>query len=518
MKKRMKLAMLACTASLAITNFSVQASDTYVLKNVPSGDEDKQRIYEVLSKYTFPNILNPTNQQKFKDKYKSKAIIDTYKTKSTEFAFVTQALKDIAPSIEIIPMTKSLYELIAYTYLVENNKLSIKGKEIMYNGKKQKPITTTFNPEYAFNEDTKDDEKTITAGCANLAQMLKNTFWLVNDYAQQYIDKEDALDTLLKKFNKREIDQKIHEAQGAHSLLIAALQQDPNYQYGCSPELDKSSDEYKQMIKTARDELGEKWNNLYCRRAALLIVNDKFNDYNKTHKAKNKHYETQKQLSDAATMAYKFITNMINYEKASDKYILYRSGDDLPDYATHISRTICYSDGLFAGMLDDGGCALDISWSKRMQNADGKSYLQRVELDRTELLEGKVPVFIPPMPPLGATVGIGEVHHVRSKVLVVPEKKHTVYRNDGSPLTDDAPDLQALDIAESNFLYFPEDNPEYYLPHPAKLKYKTNRSIDDKGWREAATQIKNKNEQYEMIKKLCNDTKFVNKDGSDYVK
>ena len=75
------------------------------------------------------------------------------------------------------------------------------------------------------------------------------------------------------------------------------------------------------------------------------------------------------------------------------------------------------------------------------------------------------------MPFIVATLGMGETHHPRSKVAVMPQcNKHIVTETDGKLRIKDITDTLALGIAESNFSYDPEDNPEYYLSDPTTLE------------------------------------------------
>ena len=491
-----KKAMLLLASGLTITNFSVEASETYVLQGVPNDDQIKNDVFTFLSKNTFPSILNPNNQKDFINTYKDRTIQDTYRTKEAERQFIKNEISKIVPSATVIPITKSLYELIAYTFFVEKKKLDILDGTVVYKGaSKTVSIMKLFNPELAFTAETPKEKKTITGGCANLMGSLKNTFWLVNDYALEYVNKEDSLKSLLNKFKHRSIDQLIHEVQGAHSLLIAGLQQDEGYAYGASSELTKDSSEYQ----TALDKLDNEASTPEARQEMRKLLDEKFNEYNKKHKAKNVHYANQQQLLQATEALYNFIQNMIDYEKKSDKYILYRGGDSL-DWKTHTYRLISYSDGLFAGMLDDGGCAIDIAWRNRITKADGNSYMQRLELERSDLLNKDIAVFIPPVLPLVATVGMGETHHPRSKIIVV----FYTMTNKGFSVNH-----LAMGTAESIYEFTQNNTPEYYMD-------KVIISLRDESDIDKIIQKSLPQYKYEIskIQYLCENTKFINEDGT----
>ena len=326
---------------------------------------------------------------------------------------------------------------------------------------------------------------------------LGDTFWLVNDYALQYVDekgvKEDALKTLLDKFQTRDVDQQIHERCDRHSLLVAALQQDKNYEYGNKW---KVSEKDIRVILLAEEHPDDPKIQKTCRDVLEKSI------------SKKTRYSSKEQRVKANNDAYQFISNLVKYEKQSEKYILYR-GEEPLDWKTATYKTICYSDGLFAGMLDPETWSLDISWNRRIRLGKG-SYLQRLELDRKSLLNGDYALFIPPASYLLATFGCGEIYHPRSKVMALPYMKIK-----GEICTDE----KALGInGETGLIFTPETTPEYFLSDPVRNeKFTGDNSVDDEEWKKRITGDVKKWKTMKKISDLCKGTLFVDVSGKNYI-
>ncbi|MBR1479859.1 MAG: hypothetical protein IJ599_03120 [Alphaproteobacteria bacterium] len=371
--------------------------------------------------------------------------------------------------------------------MIEKGKIIVDDEGIKYKGKNTKLVQDFFDP-------TKyDGDFSITERFKLFGSILCNTFWLVNDYAQQYVDdkgvKEDALKTLLDKFQNRNIDQQIHKSCDRHSLLIAALQKDKNYEYGDVVKTEGAIDGYLKILS--------------------LISPKRYEEYLLKQKNKNVHYSNKEQLVEANKTAYQFISNLVKYEKQSEKYILYRGGEGSLDWETATYKTICYSDGLFAGMLDPETWSLDISWNRRIRLGKG-SYLQRLELDRKSLLNGDYALFIPHANYLLATFGCGEIYHPRSKVMALPYMKIK-----GEICTDE----KALGInGETGLNFTPKTTPEYFLPEPVCDKNFTgDNSVDDEEWKKRITGDVKKWKTIRKISDLCKETSFIDVSGKNHI-
>ena len=280
MKSSIKKLVISLASALVFANFSVKASDTYVFRNVPLNKQGA--VYEFYSKYSFPGILNKENQDEFKKNYAGGGnSTKVFETKKGEFDFISKEIKNIkeCEKVETIPVTKSLYELIAYTCMIEKGKIIVDDEGIKYKEAEDTELVQDFFDPMSYNVSL-----SITERFKWFISGLGNTFWLVNEYAQQYVDekgvKEDALKTLLDKFQKRNVDQQIHERCDRHSLLVAALQQDKNYEYGNKLKFSKNDIEAILLAEKYPNnpEIQKStkiiWQNLDLRKRAIAAKSD----------------------------------------------------------------------------------------------------------------------------------------------------------------------------------------------------------------------------------------------------
>ena len=94
---------------------SVAVANVHSYEYVVNGESEE--AYEIISKYKFPSILDMDRQNEFKKRYPNCDIIETFSTKQSESQFIKRAINAVNQDAQIFAVTKSLYQLIAYTYM-----------------------------------------------------------------------------------------------------------------------------------------------------------------------------------------------------------------------------------------------------------------------------------------------------------------------------------------------------------------------------------------------------------------
>ena len=108
LNKHTQIALCLIT-TLTITN---TYSSEYIIKN--ASDENKEQIYEIVSKFRFPSILSKFTQEEFRTKYKNYNLVETFKTKEAEYNFLKTEINNIDKNAEVFAIPKSLYQFMVY--------------------------------------------------------------------------------------------------------------------------------------------------------------------------------------------------------------------------------------------------------------------------------------------------------------------------------------------------------------------------------------------------------------------
>ena len=122
MYKKSRIAFYS-VAAITVTN---TYSSECIIKN--ASDENKEQIYEIVSKFRFPSILSKFTQEEFRTKYKNYDLVETFVTEAAEYDFKKQEINKIDKNARLWNIPKSLYQLIVYDYfatLIMINQLMI---------------------------------------------------------------------------------------------------------------------------------------------------------------------------------------------------------------------------------------------------------------------------------------------------------------------------------------------------------------------------------------------------------
>ena len=357
LQKFNKLA-LCLTSAMTIT---AAYSNEYIVTN--ASEENKEQIYDIVSKFRFPSILSQFTQNEFKQKYQNHNLIDTFKTKEAEYNFLKTEINNIDKNAEVFAIPKSLYQFIVYDYFADT--ISSQKK------KKKKKIHLLLwsnlneqKKKFDLRKYAKANEKWgLTKACGYFMahDAIKDAFWKVNEHAKNLYMKHAG--------NTEEI---IHEIFDA-------------FQAG-----DKS-----------REGLLDAWN--LTQQQGILY---------KMHAEISRIETMVGQTSEEKRLALKkYTTNCIISEAQNSNYTLYHGGKlDNPNSEIANRMSICFSDGLFSGYIFDAGASAYVY-------SASPNKLWKLELDRNDLLNGKYPIFIPPAFHLLSAAGNGELFHARTKVV-----------------------------------------------------------------------------------------------------
>ena len=352
-KKIMKI-ITQITSALIITG-TTNASE-YIIKDYHK--DNKEKIYEIVSKYRFPSILNPSIQQEFATKYPKLDLIQTFETKDTEYKFIQNEIKNINKQAQVYAIPKSLYQLIVYDYFAtiefDDDIHTLTTIKLLSDAQaKIGNIREKFDLKKYANENA---EYGITKACKSFmkGKDIQEFFWYVNDYT-----------LLLDNF-------------GSCNFEKITLELLDNYKN--DRLLDETTITQQQGLKASYK--------LDTARIEIL---------------KGKNNIARKELRA-------FITNCILSEHKNPNYIVYRGGFEQPNSEIALRKLICFSDGLFSGYVFDAGASAFVL-------SANPNKLWKLELNRRKLLNGELPIFIPPAQHLLSAAGNGELFHVRTKVV-----------------------------------------------------------------------------------------------------
>lgn len=355
LQKFNKLAM--CLIS-AITITSAYPSEYIV---IGASEENKEKIYDIVSKFRFPSILSPFIQKEFRDRYQNYNLIETFKTKEAEYKFLQTAIREIDNKAEVNAITKSEYQFTAYDYFAKKIALNDDTFE----------IKSKFKIENYLQE---KEEWGLTRACSRFMadKKIKDIFWKVNDHAKNlYMKHKGKTEEIINEI----FDGYRDDNESREGILSCwnLMQQD-----GINRKVHATMSRMETMVgKTSDGKIPVGWNA-------------------EKHLALKK-YITKCIISEAKNSNY--------------NYTLYHGGKfDKPDSSVANRQAICFSDGLFSGYAFDQGAS---SFALSV----GKNKLYKVDLNRKELLEGKCPVFITPAHHLLSGAGNGELFHARTKVV-----------------------------------------------------------------------------------------------------
>ena len=354
------------TLALIITN-ATYASE-YIVSNY--NDNNREQIYEVVSKYRFPSILSKFIQKEFKEKYPKLDLEKTFGTKEAEYNFILDAVKNIDSKAKVFAIPKSLYQFMVYDYFAETipTPETCTAKTLFKNINEQKDRFDLL--EYA----KEDEEWGLTKACSRFMadEKIKNIFWKVNDYAKDlYMKNEGKTKQIINElFEAYKVDD---ESKSAERLLD---EYNLNAQEGISAQIKAEMSRLEILLGVGF--LGKE-----------LVSWDK---------------EKRQELK-------RYITNCIESEKNTEDYVLYHGGmlENL-NYETVNRQCICLSDGLFSGWIFDPG-------ANAFALSNGSRKLYKLGLDRVKLLLGGYPIFIPTASHLLSAGGRGEFFHGRTDVV-----------------------------------------------------------------------------------------------------
>ena len=100
------------------------------------------------------------------------------------------------------------------------------------------------------------------------------------------------------------------------------------------------------------------------------------------------------------------------FEAPQGTYRLYRS-EKWQAINKIYDNAYSFSDGLFGGLVRDGGSGAAFGCFRRIDRGGGN--LICADLPTKDLLAGELPIVIPPVSPMGSALGDGEFHHPRVK-------------------------------------------------------------------------------------------------------
>ena len=362
LQKFNKLAM--CLVS-AITITSAYPSEYIV---IGASEKNKEKIYDIVSKFRFPSILSPFIQKEFGERYQNYNLIETFKTKEAEYKFLQTAIREIDNKAEVNAITKSEYQFTAYDYFDRTISVpkNCTGRELFKNLYEQRK---KFNlSKYA----KENEEWGLTRACSRFMadEKIKDIFWQVNDHAKNLYMK-----------HKGKTEEIINE-------IFDAFQAD----------------------NKSRTGVLDSWNLLQQkpivhRMAAGISRMETMVGETSDEEIPNGWSEEKRQALKRYTI------DCIKSEAANPQYVLYHGGNlDNPNPEIANRKSICLSDGLFSGYIFDAGASSYVYSSH-------PNKLYKLELDREKLLKNEYPIFIPPAFHLLSAAGNGELFHARTQVV-----------------------------------------------------------------------------------------------------
>ncbi len=195
----------------------IEANDEYLVVNYQ--DSQKAKIYDLLTKYRFPSILNKANRDEFRIRYTKLNLQDTFRSKETERKFIKNEINKIAPGTQVLTIPKTLYQFGTYDYLV--------------NLKRPDKYEEYFSPE----DHLRNENWAITKACGYVMEQpqVKDLFWKVNDYVSNLYQEngyniEYCAEHILNAFKCRNsiLDSASKSRQGSSVLVLSGTDCDGN--------------------------------------------------------------------------------------------------------------------------------------------------------------------------------------------------------------------------------------------------------------------------------------------------
>lgn len=364
---------LAIVASVVLINTYALNASEYIVGNCK--EDNKAKIYEIVSKYRFPSILSSYIKDEFRIKYPDLDLTSTFGTKENEYKFLQNEVKNIDKNTEVYAIPKSLYQFITYDYfaetILEPENPTAKTLFSKVHEQKQKFVLS----QYA----TDNEERALTKACSRFMEDndIKDIFWKVNDHTKALYGKCDGkIETMVTElFNAYKAEEELNEDKIVISKCPERLLDlwNTNQQQGIN----------KTALSRIEILLGADWEG-----------------------------KTPDNWDKKESQALKNYTkSIIISEDKNPNYTLYHAGNlDDPKPEIAYRQTICFCDGLGSGFIFDGGASAFVL-------SGGKKKLFKLALDRAKLLNGEYPIFIPPAHHLLSGAGNGELFHVRTKVV-----------------------------------------------------------------------------------------------------
>ena len=344
---------------MVATSQHVQAYEYIVESADQIDDKIKSRIYDIVTNFRFPSILDKEIQAKIKSMYPSLDMEKTFGIKEEEYKFIQSEVHKIASNIKVTAIPKSLWQFIAYDYFaseefdIDMNEL----KTFAELEKAMKPITEMRQKFKIEQYAKKGEEYGLTKAYHRFTEdkNVKEIFWKVNEWAEAIWDINDKNITKTMEFL-------LNQYKDSQRLL-------------------------DETAKTSQKVISAIYN-LNKTRIEVLTGNDE----------------------KARQALVQYTTNYILSEDKNPNYTVCRGSLRKPDPDTAIREAICFGDGLGSGYIFDEGANPYL-----ISSPHNKLWI--LELDRTKLLNDKCPIHIPMTPHLLSALGNGELVHVRTKVV-----------------------------------------------------------------------------------------------------
>ena len=358
---------LALVVGSLLSSFELLAGN-FVPVWLNVGDDRKAAVYDAVVKNSFVTQLDSKKAANLSEEDKNEIIND-------ESEFLKKKIQSVDPSVKVAFIPKSLYQLFVWNLFLEevwekinkNDKVDKKDccKYVMYN-----PVWGDCSnvAEIGFGEDGETPKK-IGDFCNDYmnSDNVRSYFWKINNSISSFegileweISKEEDLKNVIK-----------HLLENFSINAKKVYDVEPGYftKHLLMSDISNLSDEFKAMI-------------------ADLVVKE----------------------SNVPLNSYR----------------IYR-GESSTDSDRDSGVSYSFSDGMFGGIIRDwdSGMAFNHSLSKlHMKIVDlPKEKLLNIKEDFDGIERSGLSVRIPPVISMGAALGAGEFHHVRTKVMINSAKK-----------------------------------------------------------------------------------------------
>ncbi len=353
---------LVLVAGCLLSSFELLAGNFVpVCLNVAT-DEQRMKVYQAIVDNSFVTQLDLARSSKLSLEDKNEVIND-------EPGFLKNKIKSVAPEVEVAFIPKSLYQLFVWNYYVCD---VVCGEEGIQKDKIQIMFSVVLP--YNFWGTTYTKGK---IGFGLKAETPKN----IDDFCNSYMSNEDVRSYFYK------INDSIIPFFG-----------------GIPTEQISNLENLRKITKTLLENISPN--------AKML------DDAQKGYFYEHRLLKHTKNLTDdfAETVADLIVKEA---ESPENSYRIYRGerregGDRDPQ------SFYSFSDGIFGGIVRDwsSGMAFNYSLSSlHMKIIDlPKEELLNVKTDSDDIEESGLAVHIPPVISMGAALGAGEFHHVRTKI------------------------------------------------------------------------------------------------------